>query len=717
VSITDGGASEDEAMKAGAGPLSIPLSTLDLSVRTSNILKNAKIIFIGELVAYTEADLLRLQNCGAKSVRELKEVVAAYGLRLGSPAGDWQASDVPAPQPMQPKRLADYDERSQAKFFLRSSDLRLSMRAHNVLLGSNIKFVGELAQKSAAQVSKLQNCGRNTVIELENLLRLLGLALGTEIADWDRKAAQAAHELPSASLETALSEAHNLGLPQIEASCLEEELCGLLVIVADERNAGMVAKLFGWAGRGRRTLESVGQEYGITRERVRQIAAKTIAKIRGDRIEKPWLTRALNAARQVGPVTPKELAKLLRKARISRTDFDPSGLESACEEFGIKFGLDKRSLGGFLVYGKEPALARLRSLYRLCKKLSSARGCANFDAMCDELGIPESERDSARFMISKTGANEWLDDDQRWLISKTATRNRLTNILSKVLYVCPNIALSELRRAAAKSRRLQSVPPTKVLARFLEVRGLATVSSNEVRATGTFDGVIEPGSAEATMLKVLRAHGSVLRWDRFHELCIAEGLNPTTAGIYMSISPIISRVARGIYALVGTKIEPGVTEEIAADIARSRRTAAFGWTSRSTLWCAVEVSRNALTSGSVHLPNFVTNMIDGREWQIRFDGRQFGTTLKARNNFVWSLAKPLERLGAEPGDICILDFDLTASTVGLTVGGEDLVDSWESGDIDIIESNLPDADEIETEEAEEETVDELLPDGEAATGN
>jgi len=699
---------EDEEKMAGASPFSIPLSMLDLSVRTSNVLKNAKIVFIGELVSYTEDDLMRLQNCGAKSVRELKEIVAAYGLRLGSPPGDWQASDVPVPVPTQLKRLADYDEHNQAKCFVRITDLCLSMRARDVLLSSNITFVGELVQKTAAQVSKLQNCGRTTVVELENLLRLLGLALGTEITDWDRKLAQAEYDSPSAALKTALSEAQKLGLPEIDATCLEEELCGLLVVVTDERNAGMVAKLFGWSGRGRCTLESVGQEYGITRERVRQIAVKTVEKISGDRIGKPWLTRALNAALQVGPVTAKELAKLLRKARISRTDFDPSGLESACEEFGIKFGLKKCRLGRVFVYGKEHAIACLLSLCRLCKKLSRARGCVNFDTMCDELGIPESKRDSARFMMSKTGVNEWLDEDQRWLIARTATQNRLTNVLSKVLCVCPDIPLSELRRAAAKVRRLQSVPPTKVLARFLEVRGLATVTADRVHGTGTFDGVIEPGSVEATMLEVLRDHGPVLRWDRFLELCIAEGMNPTTASIYMSVSPIVARVARGIYALVGSKIDAGVTEEIAADIAKLRRTAEFGWTSRSTLWCAIEVSRKALTFGSVHLPSFVTNFIEGKEWQIRFDGRPFGTVLKARNNFVWSLAKPLERLGAELGDICILDFDLTASTVGLTVGAEDLIDSWESGDIDLIESSLPDADEIDNEEIEDELIDDRL---------
>ena len=94
-------------------------------------------------------------------------------------------------------------------------------------------------------------------------------------------------------------------------------------------------------------------------------------------------------------------------------------------------------------------------------------------------------------------------------------------------------------------------------------------------------------------------------------------------------------------------------------------------------------------------------MVEGKEWQIRIDGKPFGT-LKARNNFVWSLAKALERLGAEPGDMCILDFNLGGRTVDVMVGGEDLVDAWESGDIDLMENEPPEPVEGEIDEKEED---------------
>ena len=47
-----------------------------------------------------------------------------------------------------------------------------------------------------------------------------------------------------------------------------------------DREQEMLAMRFGLADGQRRTLEDVGAEFGVTRERVRQIEAKTLAKLR-----------------------------------------------------------------------------------------------------------------------------------------------------------------------------------------------------------------------------------------------------------------------------------------------------------------------------------------------------------------------------------------------------------------------------------------------------
>ena len=56
---------------------------LELSVRSANCLKNDNIVYIGDLIQKTEAEMLRTPNFGRKSLNEIKEVLAGMGLHLG----------------------------------------------------------------------------------------------------------------------------------------------------------------------------------------------------------------------------------------------------------------------------------------------------------------------------------------------------------------------------------------------------------------------------------------------------------------------------------------------------------------------------------------------------------------------------------------------------------------------------------------------------------
>lgn len=60
-----------------------PVEELELSVRSANCLKNANIRLIGELVQKSEAEMLKTQNFGRKSLNEIKDILADMGLGLG----------------------------------------------------------------------------------------------------------------------------------------------------------------------------------------------------------------------------------------------------------------------------------------------------------------------------------------------------------------------------------------------------------------------------------------------------------------------------------------------------------------------------------------------------------------------------------------------------------------------------------------------------------
>ncbi|MEO0981226.1 MAG: DNA-directed RNA polymerase subunit alpha [Pseudomonadota bacterium] len=69
---------------------------LELSVRSANCLKNDNIVYIGDLIQKSEAEMLRTPNFGRKSLNEIKEVLAGMGLHLGMDVPDWPPEDIEA---------------------------------------------------------------------------------------------------------------------------------------------------------------------------------------------------------------------------------------------------------------------------------------------------------------------------------------------------------------------------------------------------------------------------------------------------------------------------------------------------------------------------------------------------------------------------------------------------------------------------------------------
>jgi DNA-directed RNA polymerase subunit alpha len=84
-SYTDtAGSEEGEVVDEELGrKLSMPISELDLTVRSANCLEMAKCDTVGQLAAMTESQLLALRSFGKSSLREVKRKLADLGLTLG----------------------------------------------------------------------------------------------------------------------------------------------------------------------------------------------------------------------------------------------------------------------------------------------------------------------------------------------------------------------------------------------------------------------------------------------------------------------------------------------------------------------------------------------------------------------------------------------------------------------------------------------------------
>ena len=70
------------------------VADLPISRRTRNLIANDNIIYIGDLVQKTEAELLRMPDFGRKALNEIKVVLAGIYLRLGMDLDDWPPVNI-----------------------------------------------------------------------------------------------------------------------------------------------------------------------------------------------------------------------------------------------------------------------------------------------------------------------------------------------------------------------------------------------------------------------------------------------------------------------------------------------------------------------------------------------------------------------------------------------------------------------------------------------
>ena len=60
-------------------------------------------------------------------------------------------------------------------------ELELSVRSYNCLKNANIQTIGELVQKTEAEMLKTKNFGRKSLNEIKEILAQMGLSLGMKI--------------------------------------------------------------------------------------------------------------------------------------------------------------------------------------------------------------------------------------------------------------------------------------------------------------------------------------------------------------------------------------------------------------------------------------------------------------------------------------------------------------------------------------------------------
>jgi DNA-directed RNA polymerase subunit alpha len=88
-----------------------------------------------------------------------------------------EIEEAAAPQQSETDKLNEYLWRSV-------DELELSVRSANCLQNANIHYIGDLVQRSEAEMLKTKNFGRKSLKEIKEILAQMGLALGMKIDNW-----------------------------------------------------------------------------------------------------------------------------------------------------------------------------------------------------------------------------------------------------------------------------------------------------------------------------------------------------------------------------------------------------------------------------------------------------------------------------------------------------------------------------------------------------
>ena len=81
----------------------------------------------------------------------------------------------------------DEVEKLNENLFRSVDELELSVRSANCLKHANIKLIGDLVQKTEAEILATKNFGRKSLNEIKEILEEMGLGLGMKLENWPPK--------------------------------------------------------------------------------------------------------------------------------------------------------------------------------------------------------------------------------------------------------------------------------------------------------------------------------------------------------------------------------------------------------------------------------------------------------------------------------------------------------------------------------------------------
>lgn len=138
---------------------------IPISIRTSNVLKDQGIIFIEQLLEYTEKQLLTFPGAGKGTIKEIENILYDLGFTINSKANLKNTNNKTNEN--KDLVLSSYEKKLEINIL---NDWPISERTYNALKSEEIIYLGDLLSINFNDLLKLRNFGRKSLKEIKEFL-------------------------------------------------------------------------------------------------------------------------------------------------------------------------------------------------------------------------------------------------------------------------------------------------------------------------------------------------------------------------------------------------------------------------------------------------------------------------------------------------------------------------------------------------------------------
>lgn len=147
--------------------MKISVADFELSARARNCLDRASIVTLGDLTRISETELLAGKNFGETSLTEIRDMMAAKGLRIGQLQ---RIEPVAAPKAAPAFVQEDIAPEQRAVLERPVADLNLSVRSRKCLARLGINTLGEVVSRTPDELLSVRNFGVTSLNEIRQKL-------------------------------------------------------------------------------------------------------------------------------------------------------------------------------------------------------------------------------------------------------------------------------------------------------------------------------------------------------------------------------------------------------------------------------------------------------------------------------------------------------------------------------------------------------------------